>query len=883
GKITELKATKASQLTATFDSAVPADTKIEVAKGSSAIEGKSTIDGSTVVFDATANLTAGTYTLTATLGDVKESAETEVKDSYVAEIKITSKEALTAEGPATTTSGSAISTEKLAYIYYDVLNQYGESIKNSTTINWTTSVGNDTKKVDKSLGKITVSNGTTSFTYGSLIYVTGVHVGSGTTVSASIPVGMAQAVNTIEFAGFINKNASTKLVDSLPINFPKNTYVLAYRTFDQNGNPLTVKGTEIADGDLTFINDNVLLVDSSITDAGTYTIDGVEYAAVTIEPGDYVGKGGEVNITAIANKTGQKTVKNFTVGAAGLLQSLTLSTPANVVADGDQWVKFPYVAKDADGKSITNYETIVRSTNTLTLTATDGDLYVIEENDGTAGIYWCDDASKATAFNSASADNVDRSVSLGSIVVGGESNIMVLPVSDARRPVAFKSIKLNGDDNNAIVSQNTANIDLYSGNVVYLDQYGADLKGDNAIVKAYMQSNTNGIEHGVKVKTDGNKAIVGLNDKVYTGADDDKVIAVSADSATVKNTTVKFSIVTAPTANQSNYNAWDNVDNEKSISYTVVPIGSLTNESISNITKQEIQTDNSDKANGTAKQADIDAGNPVAGATVVAGAIDANGTQSNVFSVTGQYDGKTLTIPESYYATTSGSAFTIASGSALAAIDSSELSWNELYDENTARFTRKDVTKKLVLLLNDGSENGVKLSKNVTLSDAASVASDIRYFVDWWQYNPAEVTLLPENTVISSTGDHTYKPSSASLTFGEWTNFQIHIYDQYGKMMERDNGDGSKAEYTVTDIKESTSDLTHVPSSFKVTGSGSGYSQLQITGAEVGDSFTLTATIPGTSISKSIKINVGADTQAYVSNDNDADKTFRTAKLGYKK
>ncbi len=425
GKITELKATKASQLTATFDSAVPADTKIEVAKGSSAIEGKSTIDGSTVVFDATANLTAGTYTMTATLGDAKVSADAEVKDSYVAEIKITSKEALTAEGNPVTASGSSITaTEKLAYIYYDVLNQYGESIKNSTTINWTTSVGNDTKKVDKSLGKITVSNGTTSFTYGSLIYVTGVHVGSGTTVSASIPVGMAQAVNTIEFAGFINKNASTKLVDSLPTNFSKNTYVLAYRTFDQNGNPLTVKGTEIADGDLTFINDNVLLVDSSIVDAGTYTIDGVEYAAVTIEPGDYVGKGGEVNITAIANKTGQKTVKNFTVGASGLLQSLSLSTPANVVADGDQWVKLPYVAKDADGKSITNYETIVRSTNALTLTATDGQLYVIEENDGTAGIYWCDDASKATVFNSASADNVDRSVSLGSIVVGDRKSVV---------------------------------------------------------------------------------------------------------------------------------------------------------------------------------------------------------------------------------------------------------------------------------------------------------------------------------------------------------------------------------------------------------------------------------------------------------------------------
>ena len=57
GKITELKATKAAQLTATFDSAVPEGVTFEVTKGSAKVEGKFTTDGVTVVFDATANLT----------------------------------------------------------------------------------------------------------------------------------------------------------------------------------------------------------------------------------------------------------------------------------------------------------------------------------------------------------------------------------------------------------------------------------------------------------------------------------------------------------------------------------------------------------------------------------------------------------------------------------------------------------------------------------------------------------------------------------------------------------------------------------------------------------------------------------------------------------
>ena len=836
--------------------------------------------------------------MTATLGDAKVSADAEVKDSYVAEIKITSKEALTAEGNPVTASGSAITeTEKLAYIYYDVLNQYGESIRNSTTINWTTSVGNDTKKVDKSLGKITVSNGTTSFTYGSLIYVTGVHVGTGTTISESIPVGMAQAVNSIEFAGFINKNDSTKLVDSLPTNFAKNTYVLAYRTFDQNGNPLTVKGTEIADGDLTFIGDNVLLIDSSIKDAGTtYTIDGVEYSAVTIEPGDYVGRGGEVNITAIANKTGQKTTKNFVVGAAGQLKSLSLSTPANVVADGDQGVKLPYVAKDIDGNSITNYETIVRSSNTLTLTCTEGDLQVKEENDGTAGIYWSDATAKATVFDSSSVDNVDRSVSIGTIVVGGESNILVLPVSDARRPVAVKSIKLNNDDNNAIVDRATADVDILNkDDIVYLDQYGAELTGDAgmAIAGAYFRATINGHKYGVKVKTDGNKDIVGLADSVYDATNN--TIAFTANSSTVKSTTVRFSVASATaSSSRTDYNAWDNVDSEKNIAYTVVPFTELTNHSISSISKQEIVTNNSERANGTTITTEAVSGSALEAdaegtLTVVSNQVRVNGPESNAFSVTGEYSGKTITIPDSYYVAATGSAFAI-DGSELTGVVPGELKWNELYDENTARLTRIDAVKKLVLTIDNGTattDDDVTLTRNVTVSDAKAAAAEVKFLVDWWNMEAKEITIQPNNMEIAH-----FETDWGGHGFGSMA-LQIVVFDQYGKLYKNDDlgftgvDSGKFTELTVSDIKENTGDFAHKPSSIKVVQNGSTLDTLKVIGAELGDTFTLKATIPGSNISNSISIKVGADEKANiragVGGTFDDDKTFRTDKLGYKK
>ncbi len=1001
GKITELKATKATQLTATFDSAVPADTKIAVTKATSEIKGESKIDGSTVVFDAAANLAAGTYTLTATLGETKVSADVEVKDSHVAEIKIIGKEALTGEKKINTASEGAI-TVKEAYIYYDVLNQYGESIRNSTTIDWTTSVGNESKKIDKSLGKITVQGEQAALNYGSLIYVTGVHTASGTVVNTSIPVGMSQEVDTIEFAGFINKDDRTKLVDSLPVNFPNNKYLLAYRTFDQNGNPLEVTGKEVTESKLTFMSDNVLLIDpSSFKDnaeyAGLCTVDGTEYSTVTINPGEQAGKGGEVNITAIANKTGQKTVKNYTVGSAGLLQSLSLDTPADVVADGDQWVKIPYTAKDTDGKNITNYETIVRSSNALNLTASEGTLCIMEENDGTAGIYWSDVDGKATDFGSTATDNVDRSITLGTLVIGGDSNMMILPVSDARRPVAVKSIELYDAYGNAIADaladKGEADIRLIAPwdttGVVYLDQYGKELKNGKhkEILAAYFGKEVKGYYHGIKVKSDSNGSNLQL-----TGADSETVakaasanglekvftynkngsptdfsnafqIKLTADMGmqakvagitnevngddsiaagekqkkirdrikaqiTELSTTLKFSIVEcAANKGQTDVNNWDNVDKEKNVVYKVVPVHCLSGYSITKLGKQEIETDLSKYANFVSGQS---AASSTSGAAitdeaegtlaVVEGKINpAKDAQINAFSVTGKTkDGKTVIIPVSYYKdnVTSGSAFTIAvesglgKGAVLEKVKPGILDWSDLYDENTAKGTRRDSIKKLELCIKAPglSEEGEPVSQKVTISDGMGVPSEIRFYMNNWSYDAKDMTFLAKNTVIErdtaydGNSKYLYGPDGSRLTISQYGKFQVHVLDQYGKAatVKNRNGEelegltegrdlGDYIEYTVSDIKENTGDFAHLANSFKVEQNGSTYNKLKITGAELGDKYTLTASIPGTSISKSIAITVGADTQAHIAKssiagqDSAADEEFRKDTLGYKK
>ena len=421
--------------------------------------------------------------MTATLGEASVSKDVEVKDSYVASIEITSKEALTSEDGTT------------AYIYYDVKNQYGESIRESETINWTTSPA--CTSVDRSAGRITITQSENNkgdkdkFIYGSSIYVTGVHVKTGTSVNTSIKVGMAQAADTVEFAGFLNKNDLTKPpIEKLPVDFQENTYVLLYRTLDQNGNVLDIDNYS-GDGHITFISDNPQLVKSPLDySKKKYTVNGERYAAIDINPGMWVDRGGEVNITWVANKTGKRGSKNFIIDANAMLKSLVLSAPVGTVADGDKDVKIPYTATDTNGKNVTNYETIVRSTNTLTLNSSVGTLRIQEENDGTAGIYWDDTDEKTGYIDKTAFDNQDRPVSLTTIVLGGESSNMLFNVSDKRRPTTIETVDISGDEGrisgDTVVDGDTRKPAIGDWNgFTFIDQYGKPMVNEDPDIFAH--------------------------------------------------------------------------------------------------------------------------------------------------------------------------------------------------------------------------------------------------------------------------------------------------------------------------------------------------------------------------------------------------------------
>lgn len=876
GAITSFKATKADTFVVEFDKAQPAAVTAEVTKGTSKVDLKATWnEGRTAVtLVSTGKLTTGEYTVTVKNGEASVTAKTNVEDEKVTAINITSPTALT----------GAKGTE--AYIYYDVVNQYGDSMRTSTSINWTISSSYGTPKVDTSTGKITIKaddKGEKVFTYGTDIYIVGVNVKSGVSVNTSIKIGMEQAVDSVKFAGFVSKDAKTKKVESLPKNFTKDTYSLLFTAYDQNGNPYSA--SDVDKDALTFISNNPLLIDSAFKfNDNVYTIDGEDYASVQINPGQYVDKGGEVTITVVANKTGKKTEQVFVIGETALLKSLVLSAPNAVVADGDKDVKIPFVATDVNGNAVTSYETIVRSSNSLTLTASEGsELKVKEENDGTAGIYWTDDVKtygKDIRFKNTSASNeIDRSISLSTIVVGGESNNLILNVSDARRPVAIKSVKLNDDNNDAIVSGNTATVEITKGNdaqIKYIDQYNADLADD--IAEAFFKQAATGFgtsndKYVISVKASKNYDLLLPKESKVLDDASRKIEFSAKEVTTEESVTVRYSIATEDSAGHVT-----DVSKVKSVAYTIVPRTAVANDLtiVTNSSLYKLDTDNSDNINGTTIPSGSSIRDDVTGPlTISAG--------DNKIVVKGKTrNNLTLTLPASAYEVAAKSAINVANGVVTAA-SSGAIAWYELYDANSAKYTRINATKPIVLTVYKDIDGGTTVSKNITISDSASAPASIEFWKDWAAQTA--VTLNPSFTeitgpkVYNGTGWSDEDKNDFSKTNG---HFGIIVKDQYGNIMDDPR---ISVALKVADLTESTTELTHLTNSFTVSNNGSAAgvlanSKLKITGAEIGDKFKLTATIEGTAVSKDIPVTVGADTEAYVSTTNgDHDKEFRTGKF----
>ncbi len=884
---------------ATFESALPAAAVLTLTKGTTDTGVKAVIDETrkTATFTAASKYAVGTYTVTATAGESKQSKDVEIKEQSVQDIVIKSKQALTNNKKDT------------LYVYYDVIDQYGESMRSATSVTWTS--GSGTVKADKSTGCLTIKKNTddkTQFTYGTNIYLVGVDVKSGKSVQATLPVGMVRALDTVKFEGFVNSDDKGTILETLPKDFAVGKYSLLFTAYDQDGNEMEADKsfTDSTKPKVTFIADNPTLIKTEFKQGDIYTIKGRKYCSVKVEPGMYVDKGGEVNITAISNTTGNRTTKNFVIGAGAILKSLSLSAPTETIADGDQNVNIPFVAKDTEGKDVTNYETIVRSTNQLKLTTSAGKLTVYETESGTAAIKWDDSESAENFKTSSSRDGVDRPVSLVTTVIGGESSNIMMYVSDTRRPVAVSSVKLNNDNNDIITENNKVAVDFFSGDVKYIDQYGKVLdEWNNGRAEAFFKqaaTGFNGHKYGVKVDYSAVDTIdasgiagSGTNNAeskftVLTNENLKNVLTINTkelgkDAKNAITENIRYSIVKLENSE------WDTVDAENSIDYTVVPVGKLSNLRINDIAKLRLETDFSLYENGSG----------IVTASAVAlndkGDVADVATQRDVV-VAGSYDGKTVTVPNTFYDVSDNvnTTFKVENNKdgknakitgLLGTTTGSAIKYSDLYDFNTAENIRKDARKDVAANVYKVANSTNKEDLAGTVKTSVSVSDALRYptKIAFHQYNAvaSKIDIAPNNTVFDfATGIKKLSNSWES----NWNPAAILVTDQYGDGIKIADPAGTQAndevrvEFSVSNIVENAGEFAHLPKSFTVNRNNSDTAALDK--IEIKDTFDLTATVAGTGVSTKVSATVVADELAYISSaaDGDKDSTLRKT-LGY--
>ena len=1007
--IESVEALKVNTLEVTFNEAVDtADVTLSVKKGTSSVAAAAPVwnaDKTVATITTTAKMTNGEYTVTATSAEalaadedyVAPTAMTEIVNQYIKEIKVLNDTALT----------NADSTR--AYIYYDVLDQYGESLRTSTSIEWSFSA----QKVsdDRANGILTLKKdvaGNATFNYSEQVYVTGVYTKTGVTVTSTVSVGAKQALNGVEVAGFVKKGTA-EIVKTLPSAFKAGTYYMVYNVTDQNGSPMTASDP-LASNDVTFISDNVLVI-KELTTSVTYpettlTIDGTDYNAVFVTPGISVSNGGEVNITAISNKTGNKVDFNTVVGEDQILTSFTMLAPTTMIADGEA-VEVPFEALDQNGEVITNFTTLAKqaSFNKLTFTTSAGSVVLYENSDGTATLVYSDDSM---GWDSTQAlDGIDRTISITSVVVGGTTSSQLLYVQDKARPEAISTIEMD----NVIVERGSDTIALTD--IEFLDQYGRNMSGswrnkdgtsydgqwwnvnrgyryDNGFFAAATagkfvgNADYTGFDFMVRAtfngtdgffENDGVSLTTGLEIEVSTSKD----LVLTAENDVVGAALAGFAIKYEIVKTTTDLSAAEATSTAKSEALAIVDIKSVKNYAVADMDKFYVQTKKSSDLTG-------DTGTALDATTIVAqipttdiigdGIADSTNYEQTV-SVSGTYNGQTVSVPSDYlllsagklatasYAdnandvgdsvivaartnevlqvetavvksddvvTTAGnySVIVTATGmsnspktvgvdvvlddtasmiadkvrAALAAdsdvkaffnvsglgtnvtitkktaaaniadvnidladdvattavgvteistssnvtdgsiADGYTLKWSDFYDASTARYNRKDGADTVKVTVVDLADNNAVIdtvSKAVTIGDATAVAAAI---------NGAEtLTGIPANTTINSPAIGSGLIGGSDYSWGT----KYYVEDQYGVALT-----GATATYKVSAIVENADG--YAENNFSVTGNDT--ATVTITGAERGDTFTLTMKSGGVSID--IPVTVTADDNANI-------------------
>ncbi|MFU0800659.1 MAG: hypothetical protein ACFWUE_08385 [Xylanivirga thermophila] len=446
-KITGFEAIGAKKLEVKFNKPVKDvnKAKIDVKKGLVSVNVKEiefSADKTSAVITTVTDLTKGEYTVIVSgLTEEALKANVSVEDVKVSEIRLISDKA-PMRGNAGTEEG------KEALVNYEVLNQYGD--KMAATVNWTASTGQPLTTTND--GKLVLKS-PTYFTPNQTVYVTGVHVQSGTVLNTTVSIVLPSSVDTLEFKGIydIVKGEFTKI----PAGFENDKFEILFETKDQYGNKVTPKT-----GDIVFTSNNPLL--ATVEATTSRKIGGTEYQAVKLNRGVNCSRGGSVTIQGISIYTGKTATYTIEVPAVATIKSFTMSAPTTIVAEGEK-VELPFTAIDQFGNEITKYDALKAAVDDETLrfiVNPSSEIKFVKKTDGSAKLQYT--APTGVAFN-----NIDYPIYISSVILGGNTSNLSFSVKE--KAVAKVVVGLEGVSTNLVEGATTK---IEPKNIKVQDQHG---------------------------------------------------------------------------------------------------------------------------------------------------------------------------------------------------------------------------------------------------------------------------------------------------------------------------------------------------------------------------------------------------------------------------
>ncbi|SMG45859.1 S-layer homology domain-containing protein [Paenibacillus aquistagni] len=528
----EAKATGVKKVEATLTRAVDTTkAKVEIKRGSSAIttkEVKFSDDNTSIQIETGSKMLEGEYTLT-----ISGASEKAVSTTFKVEAeKVTKIELLSDKAAADKTFDNLM-------VGYRVLNQYGDDMSNTASINWNASKGS----VSANNGRLTISNsinGATvgKYVLGETIVVTGVETNSTTTVTANLTVSTQSMLDKIEFKGLYNADKKELNTDS---DF--STYYLLFDAYDQYGNKMSK--TEARDG-MIITSSNPTIADISVV-ATTYgdrpnVVDKVgpnfDSLGVALKnpANNQLKFDGKVTFRAITTGTGKQYSYDVDVKKASTVTKFTLQNPENTVASGET-VKIPFAAYDQEGNEITSHKAL---NDKVTVSVTQGT--IAYKKDAATGKFVLEYTAPTTT--------ADTKVALTSIVkANGNSSQVLFDVRKSKYPQVVSGLK----DFNANVGVN-GETKLNNDTIKIQDQYGREMSMNDAIGAGYtLELKNNNIDYvahsGLAITAkDGSITLTGKK-KGFASFD----LTLVKDGVAQSNSTYSFNVNVVDKADISDY------------------------------------------------------------------------------------------------------------------------------------------------------------------------------------------------------------------------------------------------------------------------------------------------------------------------------------------